>query len=82
MTLKDRLEAIKAQSKTHIPAETQAVMHRATEALKASGIAARVPKVGDQAPDFTLPDLTGRAVSLGGLRRRGPVVLSFYRGRW
>lgn len=82
MTLKDRLEAIKAQGKTRIPAEAQAVMQRATDALRASGTLARAPKVGAPAPDFTLPDLAGRPVSLGELRRRGPVVLSFYRGRW
>jgi thioredoxin-dependent peroxiredoxin len=34
-------------------------------------------RVGDQAPDFTLPDQTGRLVSLRGLRGR-TVVLYFY----
>ncbi len=34
--------------------------------------------VGDQAPDFTLPDAEGKQVSLSGLLARGPVVLYFY----
>lgn len=38
--------------------------------------------VGAQAPDFTLPDVHGEPVRLGGLLERGPVVLSFYRGAW
>ena len=42
----------------------------------------RVLGVGQMAPDFTLPDAGGRPVSLAELRARGPVVLSFYRGRW
>jgi peroxiredoxin len=42
----------------------------------------RVAKVGGPAPDFTLPNVAGQPVSLAALRARGPVVLSFYRGRW
>ncbi len=82
MTLQEKLDAIKAQSKTRIPPEAQAIMQRGVEDVRRSGILARVPKVGDRALDFTLPDAHGRPVSLSGLRARGPVVLSFYRGRW
>jgi peroxiredoxin Q/BCP len=35
-------------------------------------------KVGDRAPDFSLPDASGRAVSLGDFRGKRPVVLYFY----
>jgi cytochrome oxidase Cu insertion factor (SCO1/SenC/PrrC family) len=51
-------------------------------------VLARVPaiptvlRVGEPAPDFTLPDATGAAVSLASLRERAPVVLVFYRGYW
>ena len=38
--------------------------------------------VGQPAPDFTLPDATGRAVRLADYRGRQPVVLVFYRGYW
>lgn len=38
--------------------------------------------VGEPAPDFTLPDATGRRVSLSERLKEGPVVLSFYRGEW
>jgi peroxiredoxin len=38
--------------------------------------------VGDKAPDFELPDATGRQVRLSELLREGPVVLAFYRGEW
>ena len=44
--------------------------------------AARAPKIGDRAPDFTLPDPLGRQVSLAGELEQGPVVLIFYRGAW
>jgi cytochrome oxidase Cu insertion factor (SCO1/SenC/PrrC family) len=35
-------------------------------------------KVGDLAPDFTLPDLTGKAVKLSDFRGKNNVVLAFY----
>ena len=35
-------------------------------------------RVGDQAPDFTLPDQAGRAVHLAALLAKGPVLLYFY----
>lgn len=35
-------------------------------------------KVGDKAPDFTLPDTDGKPVSLSQLLSQGPVVLAFY----
>jgi peroxiredoxin Q/BCP len=35
-------------------------------------------KVGDRAPDFSLPDASGRAVGLADFRGTKPVVLYFY----
>jgi len=82
MSLEERLAAIREMAKTRQPPEVRAVMHRATEDLRASGIMDRVAKVGTRAADFTLPNQAGQPVSLAAMRARGPVVLSFYRGRW
>ena len=41
-----------------------------------------VLRVGEPAPDFTLPDASGAPVSLASFRERTPVVLVFYRGYW
>ncbi len=35
-------------------------------------------KVGDRAPDFTLPDQDGTPVTLSKLLARGPVILAFF----
>lgn len=48
----------------------------------ATGIAARVKRAGDLAPDATLPDGAGRSVRLSDVWRKGPLVLVFYRGGW
>jgi peroxiredoxin len=55
---------------------------RAAVALEATGISSRALGEGDTAPDFELPDPTGRMVRMRELREEGPVVVSFYRGQW
>ena len=82
MTLQQTLDAIRDAAKTRIPPEARAIMERSTADLRASGIMGRIVKVGQPAPDFTLPDAGGQPVALEELLARGPVVLSFYRGRW
>ncbi len=82
MALKDELNALKAKYDGMIPAEKQAVMHRATEELEKSGLIEMAPKVGDKAPDFSLRNADGASVSLRSLLEHGPVVLSFFRGGW
>ena len=38
--------------------------------------------IGDEAPDFTLEDQDGKAVTLSNYRGKKSVVLVFYRGYW
>ena len=82
MTLQARLDAMREASKARIPGEAQVVMQRSLDELRASGIMERIARVGQEAPDFTLPNASGQSVRLVDLVARGPVVLSFYRGRW
>ena len=82
MTLKQKIDAYKAQFKTRAPREAQDVMRRATEDLSRSGILARAVKVGDKAPGFTLRNTDEKDVSLDDLLAAGPLVLGFYRGKW
>jgi hypothetical protein len=82
MGLQERLDAMREASKARIPPETRAVMERSIADLRASGVMDRVARVGQTAPDFTLPNAADAPVRLADLRARGPVVLSFYRGRW
>lgn len=87
MSLQDRLDAFKADFVSgkfaFTPSkEALATMHRATEALIASGQAARALNAGDVAPDFTLNDADGNPVSSRALLAKGPLIVSFYRGVW
>ena len=82
MELAARLDAIREAAEKRIPTEAQTIMRKHIDELRRSGIMNGVARVGQPAPEFTLPDAAGVSVSLHALRARGPVVLSFYRGRW
>jgi peroxiredoxin len=65
-----------------LPEDQQATVGQAFQDLLASDVAAHARNVGDQAPDFELPNVNGGSVSLQAALGTGPVVLSFYRGSW
>ena len=82
MSLNDELKALRARAEARRPPEIVATMRRAVDELRASGAPARVLKVGDAAPAFGLPDAEGRIVESTALLARGPLIATFYRGRW
>ena len=81
-TLKERLDRIRESFESQVPEDALSVMHGTTDALRASGIMDRVPKVGDTLPPFELPDTDGNPVNSADLLAKGPLVLTFYRGVW
>lgn len=82
MTLADTLKGIRDASAKRIPPERAAIMHRATEELRTSGILERVIKVGDRLPAFALPNSYGQEVRSADLLAKGPLVVTFFRGSW
>ncbi len=82
MSLEEKMAATREASGKRIPPERRAIMHAATEKLRRSGILDRVIKPGAKAPDFTLNDQYGQAVTLSGLLATGAVVISVFRGFW
>ena len=82
MSLQETLDAMRASFESKLPPETVHTMHHATEALMQSNIMDQVLKVGEQAPHFALPDHKGDMVGTEELLRKGPLVVSFYRGVW
>ena len=63
MSLEEKLAATRAGAATRIPPDRQAIMHRATEDLRNSGILDRIVKVGAPMPRFELENHDGRHVS-------------------
>jgi hypothetical protein len=82
MSLKEDLRTLKARLEGGRPANVVATMHRAIDELRASGAAGHILKVGDQAPAFVLPNADERPVDSSALLDHGPLVVTFYRGRW
>jgi hypothetical protein len=82
MRLPEQLDAYRKSFEAQAPKNVLEIMHRATEDLRNSGILERAVKVGERAPDFSLRNTRGQAVTLRQLLSKGPVVLGFYRGRW
>ena len=83
LPLQAKLDAFKIEFDTRLapPAAVEA-LHRSVDELIASGAPDRALKVGDIAPEFTLPDPDGNPVSSRELLAKGPLVVSFYRGVW
>jgi peroxiredoxin len=81
MSLKEQLAEYRAGWFKRVPAERQAIMERHINELR-SGLAKAALKVGDQAPEIVLLNAKGKTVDVGTFLRRGPVIVTFYRGGW
>lgn len=82
MSLQETLDRTREAAEAKRPPEMVAEMHRGVAELRASGILDRVVKAGEPMPAFTLPGQNGRIVDSAALLARGPLVVTFYRGRW
>ena len=80
--LEAKLAALREQSDARTPAAVIDRRERLFRELEESAIAKGLD-VGDRAPDFTLTRAGGaETVTLSESLKRGPAVLSFYRGFW
>ena len=82
MSLKDKLDEIRAGAGRMIPPDKRAIMEQATADLRASGILKRVIKVGDALPAFALRNQRGALVQSQDVLGHGAVVLTVFRGHW
>jgi peroxiredoxin len=80
-TIEQQSAEMQAAAAHRLPPEVGEIFARDREALIARG-APEAVSAGDAIEDFTLPDATGREVSLSELIADGPAVLVFYRGGW
>jgi peroxiredoxin len=80
--LREILAERKDKIAKYVPAATLEVHARVVAGLKAQGLAAGSLGNGAKAPEFSLPDHNGKAVSSAELLERGRLVLCFFRGRW
>ena len=82
MSLKEQLAEYRAGWYKRVPAERQAIMQRHVDQLRNGAIARTMLKVGDSAPAIVLENAKGATVDIGMLLKKGPVIVTFYRGGW
>ena len=81
-TLEEKLAGGRAGAANRWPAEIMEMTAGLIAGLEKSHVATALD-VGGQAPDFTLPRAhSDETVTLSDALKRGPVVVSFYRGQW
>jgi len=82
MSLMQELESSKKEIFSKISKETIETLLKTTDELVKSGIAENALKVGDKIPEFAVKDIHGKTVSSSEALKKGPLVVSFYRGGW
>lgn len=65
-----------------LPEDDAKIVGASFEKLHSSHTGESAIAVGEIAPNFTLPDATGKVINLHNKLNEGPLVLSFYRGGW
>jgi peroxiredoxin len=80
--VRKELDELREKSSKTSPPDRIRIYEQGIEEVRKSGAIEKALKVGDRAPDFTLPDATGKNVKLSELLARGPIVVTWYRGGW
>ncbi len=79
--LQARLDSFAGVMFTHFP-EVAAAVERLVVRLRDAGAGSAAPQVGDEMPDFLLPDQAGHLVTLADVLADGPAAITFFRGHW
>ncbi|MBW4039380.1 MAG: AhpC/TSA family protein [Acidobacteria bacterium] len=81
--LQTQLDNITSQTRSLVQPERLAITDAAVHELYSTGIEERILPVGAIAPSFDLPDaINGKLVRSSDLLALGPLIVSFFRGRW
>ncbi|CAL2101648.1 Peroxiredoxin [Tenacibaculum sp. 190130A14a] len=80
--LQKSLDKLKLKIEGGMAPESVAIMHQATKDLEASGVVNGILKVGDKAPEFILKNHKGVTIISEELLKKGPILITFYRGLW
>jgi polyisoprenoid-binding protein YceI/peroxiredoxin len=76
-----QLQEQKSAETKDLPPEAAAALEKARQEIASQQNVGGL-RIGDKAPDFSLPDTADKLVSLSDTLKKGPVVLVFYRGEW
>tara|TARA_R110002049_G_scaffold79613_3_gene202662 strand:+ start:7986 stop:9482 length:1497 start_codon:yes stop_codon:yes gene_type:complete len=81
-SLKSQLEEKKANFEKNADDTKKKIYNEGFADVANSDILSKAKNVGDIAPNFTLKNALGESVTLEDYLKKGPVVLTWYRGGW
>lgn len=81
-SLERQLRALESSLPRLLPLAIRDTMAAEAAAMRALGELAGARKVGEEAPDFSLPDRSGRRHGLSEMLPRSVVAVAFLRGGW
>ena len=81
-SLKSQLDEKKANFEKNADDTKKRIYNEGFIDVANSNILSKAKNVGDDAPNFTLKNAIGESVSLKDYLKKGPVVLTWYRGGW
>jgi peroxiredoxin len=81
-SLSSILDEKKAAFEQKASAEKKRIYGEGIEAVRKSGVLESAMNEGDHAPDFEWTDADGEVIRLYDYLKKGPVVLTWYRGGW
>jgi peroxiredoxin len=82
MSLATDLSTFTDAANARMPKEHSRAISKSIEDFAQTWNPANAISAGQQFPDFSLPDATGKQVSMKELLAKGPLLISFYRGEW
>ncbi|MBH0068068.1 peroxiredoxin-like family protein [Pseudoalteromonas sp. NZS100] len=82
MSLKAQIDAYNVQKDAKLPADVLALMNTTNEELIAQHIKNNALQIGQKVENFSLANHNGENIELADLLKKGPVIISFYRGGW
>ncbi|PIF47396.1 peroxiredoxin [Chryseobacterium sp. 52] len=80
--LAKRIEELNNELSLNLPKEVLEAFRKSVEDLKTKNSAENSIKVGDNMPEFSLPNSNGEMVSSREILKKGKMILAFYRGNW
>lgn len=81
-SLQSEIDATKERNRAKASPEKMAAYADGIEAVRKAEITKTAKQIGEDTPDFTLPDAKGGKFTLSEALAEGPVVLTWYRGGW
>ena len=82
MSLKAQIDAYNVQKDAKLPADVLALMNTTNEELIAQHIKDNALQISQKVENFSLTNHNGENIELADLLKKGPVIISFYRGGW